>query len=58
MVQSTYSDKHSRLSEVIICTRLKDVDLGLIGDASLQYLAHILGSAHHLQNISFGEGNL
>jgi hypothetical protein len=35
---------------------LKDLDLGLIGDSSLDYLARILENHHQLQNISFGEG--
>ena len=46
----------SRIIELIICSGLNNIDLGLIGDESLTYLAKILESPHKIQRLSFGEG--
>ena len=48
------SSMHSRIIELIPTCGLNDIDLGLIGNSSLKYLASILKSPHKLNNISFG----
>ena len=45
----------NRIIELIICSGLNNIDLGLIGDESLTYLAKILESPHKIQRLSFGE---
>jgi hypothetical protein len=39
---------------LIVCSGLNDVDLGLVGDQTLAYLANILENDHKLSNIGFG----
>ena len=45
----------SRIIELIAVNGLQSVDLGLIGNESLDYLSQILENPHKLVNIGFGE---
>jgi len=44
------------VAELIVTTQLSDLDLGVIGDESLKYLAQVIASPrpHKLKNIGFG----
>ena len=50
-----YSHKNSRVIELIGVTSVSSLDLGLIGNESLKYLAKHLENPHHLDSIWFGE---
>ena len=45
----------SRIIELIGVTSLTNLDLGLIGNENLVYLAKVLENEHSLEELSFGE---
>lgn len=51
---SNFFIKLSRIIELIGVTQVKTLDLGLIGNESLKYLARNLENPHHLDSIWFG----